>query len=160
MKKAIAAIIVVVIVIAAWLFFGRNNGSVAPSPTVSPEVSQSTAPLGTVPPSVTPSSSATSSPTVTAQPKQSFSVSGNDAAGSPTNIIVAKGTLVSITFTADAQGTYHGGLDFRSSVISTGPIAPGSSRTISFTAENSFSFTPYWPATNIAKPYTINVVVK
>lgn len=91
---------------------------------------------------------------------KSFTVHGNDTAADLKSITVAKGTPVTITFGADAQGTYHGGLDFRSSVVSTGPIAPGSTKAVSFTADKSFSFTPYWPSTNIAKPYTINVVVQ
>jgi len=85
---------------------------------------------------------------------------GNDSSGSPTTITVSKGDVVQITFQAQASGTYHGGLDFRSSVINTGTISPGSSKTITFTAADSFAFTPYWPATNIAKPYKINIVVQ
>lgn len=88
-----------------------------------------------------------------------FSVNGNDSTADLKTITVAKGTPVTITFGADASGTYHGGLDFRSSVVSTGTIAPGTTKTVSFTADHSFSFQPYWPATNIAKPYTIAVVV-
>gem|GEM_PF-6669131 len=33
-------------------------------------------------------------------------------------------------------------------------------KTISFTAHSSFSFTPYLPSTNIQKPYTVSVVVQ
>lgn len=89
-----------------------------------------------------------------------FTVNGNDATADVKTIAVAAGTPVTITFGADAGTTYHGGLDFRSSVVNTGTIAPGSTKTVSFTATHSFSFTPYWPSTNIAKPYTIDVVVR
>lgn len=91
---------------------------------------------------------------------QSFTVNGNDTSADLTTITVPEGTPVSITFGADVNGTYHGGLDFRSSVVNTGTIVPGSTKTVSFTARRSFSFTPYWPSTNIAKPYKINVVVE
>jgi hypothetical protein len=110
----------------------------------------------------------TGSATVTAAPAPApasapaakhFAVNGNDASADLTTLTVKKGTPVSITFGADAGTTYHGGLDFRSSVLSTGTITPGSTKTVSFTADSSFSFTPYWPSTNIAKPYKINVVV-
>lgn len=90
---------------------------------------------------------------------QHFTVNGNDATADLKTIAVAAGTPVTITFGADAGTTYHGGLDFRSSVLNTGTITPGTTKTVSFTATKSFSFTPYWPATNIAKPYTIDIVV-
>lgn len=89
----------------------------------------------------------------------SFTVTGNDSTGSPTTITINKGDAVQITFQVQANGTYHGGLDFRSPVVSTGPISPGGSKTVTFTATNSFVFTPYWPSTNIQKPYTISVIV-
>lgn len=104
-------------------------------------------------------SQAPSSASETLTPK-SFAVNGSDNGADLTTITVAAGTPVTITFGADENGTYHGGLDFRSSIVNTGTIAPGSSKSVSFTATKSFSFTPYWPATNIAKPYKINVVVQ
>ncbi len=91
---------------------------------------------------------------------QSFTVNGNDETADRKTITVPAGTEVTITFGADAGSTYHGGLDFRSSVVNTGTIAPGATKSVTFTADHSFSFTPYWPATNIAKPYTIDIVVE
>lgn len=91
---------------------------------------------------------------------QTFIVHGNDFTADLMNISVPQGTPVQITFVVDSQNTYHGGLDFRSSIISTGAIAPGGSRTISFTAHSSFSFVPYWPSTNTAKPYRITIQVQ
>lgn len=96
---------------------------------------------------------------VTTPTAKHFTVNGNDQSADVTSISVKKGTPVTITFGADAGSTYHGGLDFRSSVVSTGTVAPGTTKTVSFTADHSFSFTPYWPATNIAKPYSITVTV-
>jgi hypothetical protein len=116
----------------------------------------------------TPASAATSPQPTSQKPatptpapaSKSFTVNASDEKADLTTITVAKGTPVSITFKADAQETYHGGLDFRSPNLSTGTIAPGASKTVSFTAANSFTFIPYWPSTNIQKPYTISIVVQ
>ncbi len=91
---------------------------------------------------------------------KSFTVNGNDTTADLKKIVVLQGTTVKVTFAVDAKGTYHGGLDFRSPGISTGTIPPGASETISFVATKSFSFVPYWPDTNEAKPYTIDVIVQ
>jgi cytoskeletal protein RodZ len=120
--------------------------------THSPQTSSSTVPVTTM--------HASTSTAAAALKTQSFSVTGSDTKASLTSITVAKGTPVTITFTVDANNTYHGGLDFRSSVISTGTILPGKSKSVSFTATTSFAFTPYWPATNTKKPYVISVLVK
>lgn len=169
MKTAywIGAILVgIVIVVLAIKMVGSS------SPT--PGTASSTESMGTVATSSTSVSSQGSASTSgtsgsaqattgTASPApaaQHFAVNGNDATADVKNITVAAGTPVTITFGADAGTTYHGGLDFRSSVVNTGTITPGSTKTVSFTATKSFSFTPYWPSTNIAKPYTIDVVVR
>lgn len=107
-----------------------------------------------------PAANTSGSATAPAPSAQHFTVNGNDATADLKVITVAAGTPVTITFGADAGTTYHGGLDFRSSVLNTGTITPGSTKTVSFTATKSFSFTPYWPSTNIAKPYTIDIVVR
>ena len=110
------------------------------------------------------SQSSTKTNSVTPAPfvplSQSFKINGNDNSADLTNIMIPKGTPVAITFGVDSNNTYHGGLDFRSLVVNTGTIAPGSTKTINFVADQSFSFTPYWPSTNIAKPYTINITVR
>ncbi len=89
-----------------------------------------------------------------------FTVTANDNSATLTSISVNKGDAVSIKFSVDANDTYHGGLDFRSANFNTGTITPGSSKTIDFTATDSFVFTPYWPASNIQKPYTVKVNVQ
>lgn len=91
---------------------------------------------------------------------KSFTIHANNNTADLTTITVSKGTLVQITFSVNAENTYHGGLDFRSSVLNTGTITPGNSKTVSFTASNSFIFTPYWPLTDIQKSYAINIVVQ
>lgn len=94
------------------------------------------------------------------QPTANFTVSADDNTAIPTSISATRGQMVSVTFKVSSQNVYHAGLDFRSPVISTGTISSGQSKTISFTADQSFDFTPYWPASNTKKSYTIHVVVK
>ncbi len=113
--------------------------------------------LGTfsfVAPTVTPMANTPAPPQPTLQ---TFVIVADDVGANPSQINVPKGTIVEITFNVSSSNVYHGGLDFRSSVINSGTIYSGSSKSISFTANQSFDFTPYWPASNIAKPYTIKV---
>lgn len=98
--------------------------------------------------------------TATTPSPRSFTVNASDTGADLTTISVAKGTSVTITFKADPNTTYYGGLDFRSSVVNTGTVASGGSKTVTFTANTSFSFQPYWPSTNTAKPYTIDINVQ
>ncbi len=91
---------------------------------------------------------------------QTFSVAADDSGATPAAITVPKGTIVQITFNVAATNVYYGGLDFRSNVVNSGTVYSGQSKTISFTANESFSFTPYWPASSIAKDYKINVTVQ
>lgn len=143
MNKTLLAIVIVAVVVLGGYFLFK--GAYKPAPSATQTSNQQPAPP----------------PSAQQAPKTvSFTVMGNDSMGSPTTIKVSKGDTVQITFQAQAEGTYHGGLDFRSSAINTGTIAPGSSKTITFTATDSFAFTPYWPATNIRKPYAINVTVE
>lgn len=164
-----AVLVGIVIVVFAIKMLGST-------PTPTPGTASTTESMGTVATSSTTSTTAsgqgsastgtsggaqaTTGTTAPAPTTQHFTVNGNDATADVKTITVAAGTPVSITFGADAGTTYHGGLDFRSSVVNTGTIVPGSTKTVSFTATKSFSFTPYWPSTNIAKPYTIDVVVR
>ena len=73
--------------------------------------------------------------------------------------MVPTGTIVEITFNVGSTNVYYGGLDFRSSVINSGTVYAGQAKTISFTAKNSFDFTPYWPASQVSKNYKISVMV-
>jgi len=158
---AIIVVVIIVLLAGAWYFFSQQ--AVAPT-TATSTPAQTTTTAAPTQTAATPSASAPSTvttvtTTTTAPTPQHFTVNGNDTTADVMTITVKKGTPVSITFGADATGTYHGGLDFRSSVLNTGTIAPGATKTVSFTADQSFVFQPYWPATNIAKPYHISVVV-
>jgi hypothetical protein len=162
----IGAIIVVIVGIGAAVLL-HKPASVTPLTAPSYANATTSAPAASAPsaaPAATPAPGAAVYVQATVAPAapapKSFTVNGNDETADVKTITVTKGTPVTITFGADAGTTYHGGLDFRSSVLNTGTIAPGSTKTISFTADKSFAFTPYWPSTNIAKPYTISVVVE
>ncbi len=169
-KTIIAVVVVAVIALGGYFLFMGTSQPAASAPQTSNQqaASQSTP---SAPPAVPQPIQTTSQAPSQQQPSSqapatqtpktvSFTVSGSDSTGSPTAITVNKGDTVQITFQVQATGTYHGGLDFRSSVVSTGPIAPGSSKIVSFTANNSFVFQPYWPSTNIQKPYNISITVK
>jgi hypothetical protein len=98
-------------------------------------------------------------PSATPTP-QSITVTGYDTGASIETITVPPGTSVTITFGVDPLRSSHGGLDFRSSVVNTGSITPGTTKSVTFIATKSFSIIPYWANTNTAAPYKINVVVK
>jgi hypothetical protein len=84
----------------------------------------------------------------------------NDITANPKTITAEKDTQVTLIFQVDSKNVYFGGLDFRSPVINTGTINAGQSETVTFTALASFEFTPYWPASQVAKDYQINIVVE
>ncbi|MEK6907305.1 MAG: hypothetical protein AABW45_02150 [Nanoarchaeota archaeon] len=89
-----------------------------------------------------------------------FTVEGDDLGLYPSTLTVNKGDIVKITFKVRNEKVYYGGLDFRSDVWGdTGKILPGNEKTVEFNAENSFTYTSYWPATNKLKATgTINVL--
>ncbi len=112
-------------------------------------------------PTPTPTSDSDPSPTSKLiQSIQAVSISADDTNATPNMIMVPAGTIVEITFKVASSNVYYEGLDFRSSVVNSGTINAGASKTISFTAKNSFDFTPYWPASGVAKNYKISVVVQ
>lgn len=92
----------------------------------------------------------------------SFMINANDSGADHETVSVKKGASVSIMFMVETSGTYHGGLQFVSTdpAIDSGPIAPGASKTVTFTANKSFSFQPYWYASQIKKDYLITVTVQ
>lgn len=153
-----ALAILAAIIIIGGIWYANSGSPTTPAAygTPAPATAQSDTGGGTA---ATTTVSTTTTQAAAPAP-QSFTVNGNDSSADLTSITVPKGTPVTITFAADAQGTYHGGLDFRSSVVNSGTIAPGTSKTVTFTVDQSFAFTPYWPSTNIAKPYKIMISVR
>ncbi len=134
-RKISAIIIIAVLVIAGGVVYMLNNRAAAPSTNNTP-------------------SSNTKSATGTA-----FTINATDDSADITTLNVKKGDSISVTFNVSQQGVYHGGLEFKSDAISSGPIQPGQSKTITFTADKSFDFTPYWYQSNIKKDYIISVKV-
>lgn len=126
-----------------------------PSPTPTPAPSEAPTPQPTPAPSPEPTPQPPPLP-----PVESYTVTADDSSANPSTITVSKGATVNLTFQLKSTGVYFGGLDFRSSVINTGTINAGGSKTVTFTAQQSFNFTPYWPASNVAKGYTVSIVAQ
>ncbi len=82
---------------------------------------------------------------------KSFTIEGDDTVMSPSTIEVSKGDKVRIKFRVRNERVSFGGLDFRSDYFTTNKIAPGETGEVEFTAEKSFSFASYWPASNVVK---------
>ena len=89
---------------------------------------------------------------------QSFTITADDVASNPGEITVTKDAIVQVTF--KVHESMSSGLDFRSSVVNSGLVAPGNSKTISFKADQSFVFTPYSVANQSSKNYSIKVTVQ
>ena len=89
-------------------------------------------------------------------------VTANDNTASPDTINAAKGQTVNLTFKITNEGTYYGGMQFKSTdpSLDTGTIPGGGTKTITFTADKSFKFTPYWPQSSVQKDYFVTVNVK
>lgn len=148
-SKIILGVVVVIIIVSAVALAMHHSKMTAST--------SSSQPATTTPPAsstTTPSSSSTSTTNI--------SITANDSSASQTDITVNKGAKVNLTFKVDSDGVYHGGLEFKSTdpAIDSGGIKPGDSKTISFVADKSFSFTPYWYESGVKKDYMINVNVQ
>jgi len=108
------------------------------------------------------SNTSVSTSTTNSSSTADISITTNDNSDSQTAITVSKGTHVNLTFKVDSDGVYHGGLQFKSTdpTIDTGGIKPGASKTVSFVADKSFDFTPYWYQSGVKKNYLISVTVQ
>ena len=98
--------------------------------------------------------------TITTIQPVNVTITTNDSSASQTTIGVSKGAAVTMTFKVSSEGTYHGGLQFKSTNpnLSTGVIKPGGSATLKFTADHSFDFKPYW-ADGTSKNYMITIKI-
>lgn len=87
------------------------------------------------------------------QEVKEFTVEGDDLGLYPDTITVNNGDLVKITFKVREEKVYYGGLDFRSEndYFDTGKVLPGGIETVEFTADESFSYTSYWPSSGVEK---------
>lgn len=89
-----------------------------------------------------------------------FIVEGDDLGLYPDTLTVNKGDQVKITFKVRTDKVYYGGLDFRSDVWDdTGKVLPGATKTVEFTAQQTFNYKSYWPSTTRLKATgTVNVM--
>ncbi len=148
MKKAIIIVVIAVVVVGggtvAALTLNRPANTTTPSATA-PDRSSNTG--------ATPTTNGTT---------QSITVTANDESASPDKINVTSGDTINLTFAVSSAGTYHGGLDFKSDdpALDSGSIAEGDSKTITFTANKSFNFTPFWYQSNVQKGYFVTVNVQ
>lgn len=90
----------------------------------------------------------------------SFTINANDETADVKTLNVKKGDTITVTFKVDTDNVYHGGLQFQSDVVSSKAIKPGDSDTVTFTADKSFDFTPYWYQSQVKKDYLIAVNVQ
>ena len=109
----------------------------------------------------------TTTPTLTPNPTQelrvedkpkpedvvlNFTLDADDSGFYPSGEIrVQRGTKVRLTFNVSPTNVYYAGLDFRSPKFETSRINPGQSTTVEFTADESFEFKSYWPASGVLK---------
>ena len=133
MNKKVLAIVVIVVIVAVGAALALSHKK---STTSGTSVSTHTTATGT-----------------------NFTINANDDSADVTTLNVAKGKKITVTFKVDENGVYHGGLEFRSGVVNSGPIKPGASKTVTFTANQSFNFTPFWYQSNVQKGYLIVVKV-
>lgn len=131
-----------------------------PAPTPAPAGQPSPTPSPTPVPAPAPSPTPAPTPVPPPPPVESYSVSADDYSVIPGTISVKAGTKVNLTFNVKSTNVYYGGLEFRSSVVNTGAIPPGGSKTVAFTAQNTFEFAAYWPASNVDKGYRLLITVK
>ncbi len=96
----------------------------------------------------------------TMSPSVSHTIVISNSGVSTEKISVSSGDKVTLTFKLESGSMDTGGLEFKSSVINTGTIKPGEMKSVTFTAVKSFTITPYWPNSNVRKPYSIYVEVK
>ena len=128
------------------LGFQPGQGTPASETTNQPSPSSSTA--------FSPQPSAT--PTISPAPRgKRVEIDVDDTAAGMYSVDVKAGTKVTFILNVVSFNVLHGGLDFRSQLISTGVILSGQSRTIQFTVNNTLIFTPYYADSNTPAPYTI-----
>lgn len=170
--KILGFVIILIIVTGVFLYFQRPNLARKLAPVVSVENNRAIV-------SGTPVISETVSSTVSPTPNQTpeLSVSGTEDETEPpqrtkTLIIeaddfgaglysskVKRGTRVNLTFRVMSDNVFSGGLEFRSPLISTGPILRGQSKTITFVIKESLVFIPYGVSPQTQKPYSIRLNV-
>lgn len=170
MGKIIAIVILTVVAVGAVVIFsGRDSVEPTPSPTATADPRDveglpTSTPVQTQTPTSMPSPPSDPAPTPTPAPEPtpstvSFTIEADDSEATIESLAVNQNDTVRITFNVRNTNVYYGGLEFRGGPVDTGPIPPGGSKTVSFTALNSFTIIPYWPESNVRKNYNIQVNV-
>jgi FtsP/CotA-like multicopper oxidase with cupredoxin domain len=162
-KAIISAVLAAIIIGGGALLLmhnNKNNPSSSTGASTAPSTASSQPPSSNTPAATaTPSSGSSTQATGTTE---TFSITANDTSASPNTIRVKRGDTAKLTFKVSSAGTYHGGLEFKSTdpAVDSGSIAEGSSSTVTFTATKSFKFTPYWYESSVQKDYFVNVDVQ
>jgi len=151
MKKAIIVIVVVVVLGGGAFALTKHNDNKDNSST--PATTNKTS-------STNSNESSSSQSAKTAVTGTDFTINANDESADVTTLNVKKGDKITVTFKVDTNEVYHGGLEFQSDVVNSKPIKPGASDTVTFTADKSFDFTPYWYQSQVKKDYLIAVKVQ
>lgn len=145
MKLPIAAFLALAMAVSACVMPGAPAAPAAPTPTPAP---------APPPENVTPSAEE-AAPSLAPTPTEAVReiiLEADDAGFYPSGTVeVDQGETVRITFEVRTGTTYFGGLDFRSEKFNTGTVKPGESTTVEFIADKPFTFTSYWPASNVKK---------
>ena len=155
MNKSVIVGVIAIVIIAGGAYFAFHN-KYNKTPATSTTSSSSGANNST------PGTSTSGSASQNQNNAMDITITANDTSASPETINVAKGQAVNLTFKVSSDGTYHGGLEFKSSdpALDSGSIAEGNSGSVNFTATKSFKFTPYWYQSNVQKDYFVNVNVQ
>lgn len=128
------------------------------SPEASSELIVSESPMISILPSSQPELSTSSSPIVSPSsvPRGKLvTIDVNDFEAGMYQVDVKKGVKVSLTINVVNFNVSRGGLDFRSSKVSTGIILPGQSKKVEFLMEADLVFTPHYADSGLTAPYTI-----
>jgi uncharacterized protein YxeA len=155
MKKA-AIIIAVIIILGGGAFALMKHNDTKDSSTKPAATSAKTSSTASSNKSTTAQAQTTSSQATGTK----FVINANDETADVKTLNVKKGDTIIVTFNVDTDNVYHGGLEFQSDVVSSKPIKPGASDTVTFTANKSFDFTPYWYQSQVKKDYVISVKVQ
>lgn len=130
-----------------------------PEPIAEPAAVKPVEPTNTIEPVPVPKTAVESALATTPETLE-VKLEADDFGFYPTNIVRArKGSKVKLHFIVRADRVYYVGLDFRSAKFKTPSIKPGGVTSVEFTADESFEFSSYWPASERLKA-TGKVVVE
>ena len=152
MKKIYFAIIFLLSILLISSCQPQQEQATQPTPPIQEEVPEVTQPE---PEPIVEEPETAPTPTL-----KEFTVEADDVGLYPDTLTVNKGDKVKITFKVRNEKVYYGGLDFRSDIWGdTGTILPGGVKTVEFTAEETFTYKSYWPASNKLKATGTIIVI-